>query len=170
MDKVYNAEFYLNNLAYNPFLVVSFKGVYNNVNFELSEYSEALDEHNFTDSNTNSYGLVTGDESKTRELFNLCCELWNEFYKKKCAQYLITELIKIDDDDLFTVEYSGHFSTLKTVEFIANFAGVDTDDLLNSCCFDLQDVCDDYLEFVEYAINVNGSIIDTIIEELENME
>lgn len=170
MDKV-NAEFYLVSLAYNPYLVVTFKGVYDSVNFELSDYGTTLDDRDFNNSNTNNYGLVKGDESRSREVFDLCCDAWDEFYKKKCAQYLITELIKIDEDDLFNVEYDGHFSTLKTVEFIANFAGVDTDDLLNSSCYYyMQDEWEDYLEFIDYAVNVNNTIIDEIIEKLENIE
>jgi hypothetical protein len=170
MDKVNNAEFYLVSLAYNPYLVVTFNGVYNSVNFELSDYDTTLDDRDFNNSNTNNYGLVKGDESTSKEVFDLCCDAWEAFFKKKCAQYLITELIKIDEDDLFNVEYAGHFSTFKTVEFIANFAGVDTDNLLNSDCYDLQDEFDDYSEFIDYAVNVNNTIIDEIIEKLENLE
>ena len=170
MDKVNNAEFYLDSLAYNPYLVVTITGTYDNVNFEMSEYSSILDDHDFTNSNTNNYELVKGDESKTREIFEFCCDVWDNFYRKKCANYLITEIINIDEDDLFHVEYAGYFRTLKTVEFIANFAGVDTDDLLNSSCYDLQDEYEDFLEFMDYAINVNNTIIDTIIEKLENLE
>src|SRR5574344_1829061 len=119
MDKVNNAEFYLVSLAYNPYLVVTFNGVYNSVNFELSDYGTTLDDRDFNNSNTNNYGLVKGDESSSKEVFELCCDAWEAFFKKKCAQYLITELIKIDEDDLFNVEYDGHFSTVKTIEFIA---------------------------------------------------
>lgn len=170
MNKVNNAEFYLVNLAYNPYLVVTFRGVYGGKNFELSDYSAILEEHDFINSNTINYGLVDGDELQSREIFEFCCDALEEFYKKKCAQYLITELIKIDEDDLFNVEYDGHFSTLKTVEFIANFAGVDTDGLLNSIDYVLQDVWDDYADFIDYAIDVNNTIIDKIIEKLENLE
>lgn len=170
MDKVNNVEFYLVNLAYNPYVVVTFKGVYGSKNFELSDYDATLDDHDFINSNTNNYGLVNGDELRSREVFNLCCDAWEKYYKKTCAQYLITELIKIDEDDLFNVEYAGHFSTLKTVEFIANFAGVDTNELLNSDCYELQDDFEDYSEFIDHAIDVNNTIINKIIEKLENLE
>ena len=170
MNKVNNVEFYLVNLAYNPYLVVTFEGEFKGAKFKLSDYNEQLDSHDYTNSNTNNYELVTGNESESREIFNFCCDQWADLYKKQCAIYLARELIKIDDEDLFYVEYSGHFSTLKTIEFIANFAGIDTDELLNSSDYELQDVWDDYSEFTDHAINVNNTIIDKIIEKLENLE
>ena len=70
MDKVNNVEFYLVSLAYNPYLVVTFNGVYNSVNFELSDYGTTLDDRDFNNSNTNNYGLVKGDESTSKEVFS----------------------------------------------------------------------------------------------------